>query len=92
MTLATAAYNAGPQRVRSWLPKSGCMDADIWVELIPFNETRTYVRRVMFFASIYDWRLKKDIMPLRQRMSAITPDTDNVVAGMYCSDRKVSYN
>ena len=92
MTLATAAYNAGPQRVKSWLPKTGCMDADIWVELIPFNETRTYVRRVMFFASIYDWRLRKDVMPLSQRMAAVTPDNNDVVASMYCSDQKVSYN
>ena len=92
MTLATAAYNAGPQRVKSWLPRTGCVDSDIWVELIPFNETRTYVRRVMFFASIYDWRLRKEIMPLSQRMVAVTPDNSDVVASMYCSDQKVSYN
>ena len=92
MILATAAYNAGPQRVKSWLPRTGCVDADIWVELIPFNETRTYVRRVMFFASIYDWRLRKEVMPLSQRMAAVTPGNNNVVASMYCSDRKVSYN
>ena len=92
MILATAAYNAGPQRVKSWLPRTGCMDADVWVELIPFNETRTYVRRVMFFASIYDWRLRKDVMPLSQRMAAVTPGNNNAVASMYCSEQKVSYN
>jgi soluble lytic murein transglycosylase len=48
MILATAAYNAGPHRVRNWLPASDCLDPDVWVEKIPFNETRTYVRRVMF--------------------------------------------
>jgi soluble lytic murein transglycosylase len=92
MILATAAYNAGPHRVKSWLPKSGCIDADIWVELIPFDETRTYVRRVMFFASIYDWRLQKQVMPLRQRMAAVTPNSNNVVAGLACSSQEVSYN
>jgi len=92
MVLATAAYNAGPHRVKSWLPRAGCTDADIWVELIPFNETRTYVRRVMFFASIYDWRLRKEVMPLRQRMVAVTPDNNNVVTGLGCSEQKVSYN
>lgn len=54
--LATAAYNAGPHRVKRWLPPAK-MDADIWVELIPFRETRLYVQRVMAYAAIYEQRL-----------------------------------
>lgn len=55
--LATAAYNAGPHRVRKWLPESGKpMPADLWVELIPFNETREYLRRVLAYSVIYDMR------------------------------------
>ena len=54
--LATAAYNAGPHRVERWLPMRG-MDADIWVETIPFRETRNYVKRVMAYAVIYEKRL-----------------------------------
>lgn len=90
MILATAAYNAGPHRVKSWLPKSGCMDPDIWVEQIPFDETRTYVRRVMFFASIYDWRLRREVMPLRQRMASVAGDA--LVAGLGCTGQALSYN
>jgi len=71
--LATAAYNAGPGRSVKWSPKKGCKDPDIWVEQIPFNETRAYVKRVIFYASIYDWRLGHKIIPLKQRMSAIYP-------------------
>ena len=44
--LSIAAYNAGKKRVRRWLKESGRMELDRFVERIPFNETRNYVRRV----------------------------------------------
>ncbi len=40
VALAAAAYNAGPRNVRRWLPKNGAMSADLWVETVPFGETR----------------------------------------------------
>ena len=55
--LATAAYNAGPHRVDQWLPQQGTVDARIWIENIPFNETRKYVRRVLAAEAIFHWRL-----------------------------------
>ncbi|MEJ2308665.1 MAG: transglycosylase SLT domain-containing protein [Gammaproteobacteria bacterium] len=58
LTLATASYNAGPGRAKRWQYDKP-LPADIWVELIPFNETRGYVKRVMTYASIYDRRLGK---------------------------------
>jgi len=90
--LATAAYNAGPHRVKKWLPKTGCIEPDIWVEKIPFNETRKYVRRVMFYASIYDWRLQKKITPLNQRMAAIISQKSKMVANLSCKAQSISYN
>ncbi len=92
MILATAAYNAGPGRVKSWLPRNGCAEPDVWVEKIPFDETRTYVRRVMFFASIYDWRLRREVMPLQQRMATVTAPADATIAGLSCGGQTVSYN
>jgi len=71
--LATAAYNAGPGRSVKWSPKKGCKEPDIWVEQIPFNETRGYVKRVIFYASIYDWRLGHEVIPLKQRMKIVYP-------------------
>ena len=56
--LATAAYNAGQSRVKGWLP-SIPMPADIWVETIPFNETRSYVEKVAAYTAIYEIRLGK---------------------------------
>ncbi len=54
--LATAAYNAGPHRVERWLP-AHTLAADIWIETIPFRETRRYVRAVLTYAMIYRKRL-----------------------------------
>lgn len=54
--LATAAYNAGPHRVRRWLPDKP-MAADLWVELVPFGETRKYLKRVLSYTAIYQARL-----------------------------------
>jgi soluble lytic murein transglycosylase len=45
--VAAAAYNAGPRAVRRWLDRMKGVDLDVWVALIPFEETRTYVGRVM---------------------------------------------
>ncbi len=54
--LATAAYNAGPTNVRRWLKRfSGPMD--IWIERIPFKETKQYVQRVLAYSTIYSYRL-----------------------------------
>ena len=55
--LATAAYNAGPLNVSQWLPETGDVDPQIWIENIPYNETRKYVRRVLASEIIFDWRL-----------------------------------
>ena len=55
--LATAAYNAGPSKVARWLPVGAAAPADVWVETIPYRETRAYVQRVMEYAAIYQRRL-----------------------------------
>lgn len=52
VALASAAYNAGPGRVEQWLP-NGVDDMTIWVEKIPFNETRRYVKRVTEYQQVY---------------------------------------
>lgn len=54
--LATASYNAGPSRVSKWL-QEGAMEADIWIDTIPYTETRRYVRAVLAYAAIYEQQL-----------------------------------
>ena len=51
---AAAAYNAGPHRVTRWLKQRGELPLDIWIETIPFKETRKYVKNVLAFRVIYD--------------------------------------
>jgi len=57
LALSLAAYNAGSASVARWLPPTA-MDADIWIENIPYNETRSYVQHILehivAFASVRD--------------------------------------
>ncbi|NLY12695.1 MAG: transglycosylase SLT domain-containing protein [Gammaproteobacteria bacterium] len=61
--LASAAYNAGPGRVRQWLRDAKHLPYDVWVESIPFDETRLYVQNVLTYSVIYGEKLKAP-MPL----------------------------
>ncbi|GEK10524.1 transglycosylase SLT domain-containing protein [Pseudoalteromonas peptidolytica] len=57
--LATASYNAGYHRIKRWLP-SEAMPAELWIELIPYKETRDYVKNVMAYRQVYHTRLGRD--------------------------------
>jgi soluble lytic murein transglycosylase len=54
-----AAYNAGAGAVTRWLDSRPFTDPDIWLETLPFFETRDYVPRVLAFATIYEWQLQR---------------------------------
>ena len=71
IVLATASYNAGPRRVRSWLPARGEVEAAVWIDNIPFTETRRYVRRVLAYRAIYEHRLGQRPTRLSDRMPPI---------------------
>jgi len=51
--LATASYNAGPYRVSTWVDSIESVPADIWIETIPYKETRNYVKSVLAYQEIY---------------------------------------
>lgn len=65
VALALAGYNAGPLRVKQWIerhgdPRAGDDDDLIdWIELIPFQETRNYVQRVLEGYGVYQRRLSE---------------------------------
>lgn len=72
---ATASYNAGPHRIPRWLPDFP-ISAARWLESIPFNETRNYVRAVMSYTTIYDHKLNfknKRNLRLSQRLQMVKP-------------------
>ncbi len=69
--LAIASYNAGPHRVKNWLPESAEMPADIWIELVPFRETRKYLKSVLAYTVIYAEKLGIENIRMKQRMPVI---------------------
>lgn len=69
--LATAGYNAGGGRVKTWIPKDKAVEADVWIDTIPFKETRNYVRKVMGNTVVYDYRLGNTPIPLNKRIAPI---------------------
>jgi soluble lytic murein transglycosylase len=66
--LATAAYNAGAAPVARWLAQRPPHEPDLWIETIPYRETRDYVARILAFSVIYDWRLDDRALPITRRM------------------------
>ncbi len=80
--LATAAYNAGPLKVEAWLPDTLPLDARIWIENIPYNETRRYVRRVLTANVIFHWRLTGEVRRISAELAAIDPAAESVAGGI----------
>lgn len=69
--LATAAYNAGPSRAKRWQAIKP-LESTIYIETIPFAETRTYVQKVMANAQMYAPRLGKSPMSMKARLGVIS--------------------
>lgn len=83
--LAVAAYNAGPHRVERWLPAGG-MPADLWVETIPFSETRQYVAAVLSYAVVYQSRLGQPV----RRVGDLLPQLPSADKAQAQEDRPIS--
>lgn len=73
--LATASYNAGPHRVDGWLEDRD-MDADLWIDTIPFTETRRYVRAVLAYSAIYEFHLTGRAGRLSSKLRPVPSATD----------------
>ena len=72
MPLAAAAYNAGPGRPRNW--RNGpVMEAAIWAENVPFNETRDYVKKVLGNTTVYAAMLSGQPQSLKARLGSVGP-------------------
>jgi soluble lytic murein transglycosylase len=54
-----AAYNAGANAVERWLDERPDTPPDVWIETLPYYETRDYVPKVLAFATIYEWQLER---------------------------------
>lgn len=76
--LAAAAYNAGPHRVERWRPQEQTIAADLWIENIPYRETREYLRRVIAYTTIYEQRLGHETVRLSARLAPIQARQTNL--------------
>lgn len=72
LALASAAYNAGPSRVKKWIEETP-VATDLWVETIPFDETRAYVQAVLFNTAVSEWVMHDgNVTRLYDRMNNVS--------------------
>ena len=71
--LASAAYNAGPHRARRWLARGRGLAPDLWLELVPYTETRQYVKRVLEYRIVYRHLLGAPPVRLKDLLRALPP-------------------
>jgi soluble lytic murein transglycosylase len=72
MALAAAAYTAGPGRPRAW--RNGpVLEAAIWAENVPFNETRDYVKKVLANTTNYAALISGRPQSLKDRLGSVGP-------------------
>lgn len=69
--LMIAAYNAGPRQAANWLRNYPTDDIDIWIETLPWLETRNYLKNVISFYAVYQYRLqaRSDFSALMRKFS-----------------------
>ena len=69
--LAIPGYNAGPGRPARWVKERPDLDVDVWIESIPYSETREYTKRVLASRAVYTWLYDRDraeqamVLPLK---------------------------
>lgn len=84
--LVSGAYNAGPNAVDRWMNDRNTNDPAIWVETLPYYETRDYIPRVLAFSTIYDWRLQQPVSRISSRM----PEFDSSPVSGTMQDRETA--
>ncbi len=71
LPVALGAYNAGASAAARWLPPVP-IDSDVWIENIPYNETRAYVRRVLWHSLVFEWLETQRAQSTRDWLGKIT--------------------
>ncbi len=84
MSLAAAAYNAGPSRSRLWRNPDGAgtvLEGAIWAENVPFTETRDYVKKVLSNATDYAALMTGQPQSLKARLGKVGPRPGQLAQG-----------
>ena len=76
--LVSGSYNAGPHVVDRWLDTRPMGEAAVWIETLPYFETRDYIPRVLAFTTLYDWRLGGRVKRVSNRMPHIESGKLNI--------------
>jgi soluble lytic murein transglycosylase len=79
--VALAGYNAGPNAAARWLPPQS-LDPDIWIENIPYNETRNYVQRILWHNVVFSWLKKGEPQKVDAWLARIAPLSEAAVLGL----------
>jgi soluble lytic murein transglycosylase len=90
--LATASYNAGEHRVDRWLRDRPYLAADLWVDMIPFLETRNYVKSVLAFSYVYSRLLgaPQPFLTVAERGPAFDVDQSQAVTSSALKGQSIS--
>lgn len=79
--VAIAGYNAGPNAAARWLPGES-LDPDVWIENIPYNETRNYVQRILWHNVVFTWLKKGEPQKVDGWLARIAPLNEAAVLGL----------
>ena len=71
--LVLGAYNAGPGAVKRWLP-SAPLETDVWVENVPYNETRAYIQRIIWHSTVFGWQASGKPQRISRWLTPISAD------------------
>jgi soluble lytic murein transglycosylase len=78
--VALAGYNAGPNAAARWLP-SAAIESDVWIENIPYNETRAYVQRILWHSVVFAWLRSGEAQRTDAWVSRIAPPASSAMVG-----------
>lgn len=78
--LVLGAYNAGPNAVRRWLPDAP-METDVWIENVPFNETRNYIQRIVWNSTVFGWKASGEPQRITPLLTPISSDFESLASG-----------
>lgn len=78
--VALAGYNAGPNAAARWLP-TDAIESDVWIENIPYNETRAYVQRILWHSVVFAWLRSGEAQRTDAWVSRIAPPASAAMVG-----------